>query len=251
VVVTLYDEHVELYDIAFDWDVSDEVDWLLGRFATGDPSVLEPGCGSGRMMEAFARRGIEIVGIDRSPGMVEFARRRLATAGLNAEVIVADMTDFELGRKFGAAICPINTLGHLDAHELGRHLLCVARHLGPGARYLVQVGIVTAGDEPGGSHWKTERAGTALRIDWEGVRRDYARGREEQRSRIEILTGPRQGEVVEEIHVMTMWTAERWREAIAASPFEQVATFDGNVRERPPVPLEQGGGLLWHELVVA
>ena len=125
--MTLYDENVELYDIAFDWDVSDEVDWLLERFGRDCSSVLEPGCGSGRMLEAFARRGIEIVGSDRSSAMVAFARRRLAAAGLTAQVVVADMTDFDLGRTFGAAVCPINTLGHLDEDGLARHLVCVAR----------------------------------------------------------------------------------------------------------------------------
>jgi SAM-dependent methyltransferase len=249
--VTLYDENVELYDIAFDWDVTDEVDWLLERFGRGCASVLEPGCGSRRMLEAFARRGIEIVGIDRSPAMVAFARRRVAVAGLTARVVVADMTEFDLGRTFGAAVCPINTLGHLDEDGLARHLGCVARQLEPGACYLVQVGIVSLGAEPGGSHWETERGGVALRIDWDGVRRDYSAGREEQRSRIEILSGPRQGEVVEELHMMTMWTPATWRAAIAASPFVEVATYDGNVRERPQVDADADGGLLWHELAVA
>jgi hypothetical protein len=27
----LYEEHADLYDLAFDWDVSDEVHWLIAR----------------------------------------------------------------------------------------------------------------------------------------------------------------------------------------------------------------------------
>src|SRR5438067_530685 len=56
----LYTDDAELYDILFDWDVEEEVDWLFERL--GRPaSVLEPGCGSGRMLESFARRGVEAV----------------------------------------------------------------------------------------------------------------------------------------------------------------------------------------------
>ncbi len=52
-VTRLYSDDAELYDIAFDWDLSAEVDWLVERL--GRPrSVLEPGCGSGRMLAALA-----------------------------------------------------------------------------------------------------------------------------------------------------------------------------------------------------
>jgi SAM-dependent methyltransferase len=248
--LTLYDDHVELYDIAFDWDVGDEVAWLLERLDHCQP-VLEPGCGSGRMLEAFARRGVEIVGIDLSPGMVEFARRRLAGAGVTAEALVADMTDFDLGRTFGGAVCPINTLGHLSPEGLARHLVCVARHLEPGARYLVQVGLVDPDDTPDGSYWEAERGEVKLKVGWEGIARDWSRAQEEERSRIEVLTGPRRGEVIEHRHVMTMWTPQTWGQAIARSPFAHVASYDGNVRGRPRVESGARGGLLWHELAPA
>ena len=99
----LYERYAELYDLAFDWDIEDEVEWLLERLGPECRSVLEPGCGSGRVLEALARRGLEVVGLDSSPAMVELARAR----GL--EVVLGDMTDFDLGRTFDGAVCPINT----------------------------------------------------------------------------------------------------------------------------------------------
>lgn len=53
-VAKLYTDDAELYDIAFDWDVGGEVEWLLERLGPGCGSVFEPGCGSGRMLDAFA-----------------------------------------------------------------------------------------------------------------------------------------------------------------------------------------------------
>ena len=63
----LYERHADLYALAFDWDIEGEVDWLLGRLGPDCRSVLEPGCGSDRVLEALVRRDVEVVGIDRSP----------------------------------------------------------------------------------------------------------------------------------------------------------------------------------------
>jgi hypothetical protein len=77
------------------------------------------------------------------------------------------------------------------------------------------------------------------------------RGVSRQRSRIEVLSGPRAGEVVEEVHDMTAWTPATWAEAIESSPFELVATYDGGATGQwPRVDATATGGLLWHELVM-
>jgi hypothetical protein len=46
-VTKLYTDDADLYDIAFDWDVSAEVEWLVDRLGPGRRSIFEPGCGSG------------------------------------------------------------------------------------------------------------------------------------------------------------------------------------------------------------
>lgn len=243
----LYEGDAELYDIAFDWDLSEEADWLVERLEA--TTVLEPGCGGGRMLEALADRGCQVVGIDLSPWMVEISRSRLGT---RAEVFEADMTHFDLGRTFDGAVCPINTLLHFSPAELGRHLHRMARHLESRARYLVQVGLVETDREPfAGSHWEASRGETSLRIDWVDDELDLVRGISRQRSRIEVLSGPRAGEVVEELHEMTAWTPATWAEAIKASPFEEVATYDGGTKGQwPRVDATATGGLLCHELAV-
>ncbi len=250
-MASLYRDDAELYDIAFDWDVEEEVDWLLERLGPGCRSVLEPGCGTGRMLVAFARRGSEVFGFDLSESALAIARRRTAPFAELATVAVADMAEFVLGRTFGGAICPINTLGHLSPAQLATHLECMARHLEPGARYLVQFGLVDPDShEPfAGSHWEASRGETKLRIDWVDEELDAERGQSLQRSRIEVLEGPRAGEVLEELHEMTVWTPATWAEMVAASPLVQLATYDASRRgDRPRVGADATGGLLWHEL---
>jgi hypothetical protein len=65
-VTKLYTDDAELYDIAFDRNVSAEADWLVERPGSESRSVLEPGCGSGRILEALAERGLAQVGLVES-----------------------------------------------------------------------------------------------------------------------------------------------------------------------------------------
>lgn len=246
----LYSEHVDLYDLAFGWDVSEEVDWLVARLGTHCRRVLEPGCGTGRMIEELARRGLEVVGADISPAMVDAARRRLDGAGVPAEIVLADMRDFDLGRVFDGAVCPINTLGYLRPPDLSRHLACMGRHLVPDAVYLVQLPHYgPEGGEAGRtSTWEESRDGVGVRATWTAVDFDVDGMLERQRLRIEVMSGPGTGTVIEEEHLMTFWTPETWAVSVAVSPFVQTATYDGNVDERPLVEPGSRGTLLWHEL---
>jgi len=248
-VTRIYSTEAELYDIAFSWDLSPEADWLVERLGPGCRSVLEPGCGTGRMLEALARRGLEATGLDSSERMAAYARDRLARAGVAAEITVADMADFELGRWFEGAVCPISTIGLLSSEQLARHLEAMARHLVPGSSYLVQQGLAAGEADLWRSEWEAERGEVRLHVVFEALGRDAAARQERSRSRVEILTGQRAGEVVEDLHTSTFWTAETWRTAVAASPLSQVACYDGSLPERPEVDVGQAGGYLWHQLV--
>jgi SAM-dependent methyltransferase len=250
-VTRLYLEHADLYDLAFGWDVSEEVDWLRDQLGGGCRSVLEPGCGSGRMMEALARSGLDVVGIDLSPAMVELARRRLAVSGLAGDVVLADIADFELGRLFDGAVCPISTLAHLSPTQLSHHLERMARHLRSGARYLVQLALYDPSAPCSeGSSWEIEGGGVKLAVRWTIEEVDVERAVQRQRSRMEILAGERAGDVIEEVHTMTAWTPVTWNAAIRASRFDLRAVHDGGEDGWPRVEPGTAGGLLWHVLTL-
>jgi SAM-dependent methyltransferase len=249
-VTRIYGEEAELYDIAFGWDLSPEAEWIVERLGPACRSVLEPGCGTGRMLEALARLGLEAVGLEVSEAMAAYARARLARAGVAADVLLADMADFDLGRRFDGAVCPISTVSLLSPARFAPHLEAMARHLRPHGRYLVQQGVVEDDADLWRSEWEAERDGVSLGIVWEAIDRDPAGPRERSRSRVEVLVGPRAGDVVEDVHENTFWTIAAWVKAVAASPFAQVGCYDGARPERPPVSIEQGGGYLWHELAL-
>ncbi len=61
----------------------------------GDETVIDAGCGSGRVTEALVERlpRGRVIGVDGSPSMIEAARERL---GDRAELHVADLLDLDL-----------------------------------------------------------------------------------------------------------------------------------------------------------
>ncbi len=74
------------YDIIYDADTRKEADLLehvFAMFATAGKTrrVLEPACGSGRLVMEMARRGWSVSGFDGSAKMLDFARERLSKAG--------------------------------------------------------------------------------------------------------------------------------------------------------------------------
>jgi hypothetical protein len=66
-------------------------------------------------------------------------------------------------------------------------------------------------------------------------------GVETQRSRIEIQKGPGAGRVMTEVHRMAAWTPQRWAAAVARSPFNYAAVYDGDDDSRPRCPSVRRG----------
>jgi len=70
---------------------------LLGHVPTHVRRAIDVGCGDGVITRSLARRGIEAVGIDVSPGMIQLARARtdrsLAIEYRQADVMTADLPD--------------------------------------------------------------------------------------------------------------------------------------------------------------
>jgi SAM-dependent methyltransferase len=67
----------------------------LAGLAPGERFV-DLGCGDGRVLAAAARRGARVRGIEVDPELVEQARRRLARAGVDGEVVEGDIFEADL-----------------------------------------------------------------------------------------------------------------------------------------------------------
>jgi SAM-dependent methyltransferase len=132
----------QYYDLAFRSDTKPQADFLeaVARTYCDFPvrRLLEPACGSGRLVAEMSSRGYEVTGFDLSRQALAYARRRLKRRGLQATLCQADMREFRLPGTFDLAYNFVNTFRHLlTEEEARRHLELVAEHLRPGGLYVV------------------------------------------------------------------------------------------------------------------
>jgi SAM-dependent methyltransferase len=96
-------------------------------------TVLELGCGTGRVLTALAKISDEIHGVDASPSMLEVCKRKLLDSPIprcRVSLHVADIASFDLGRTFDLIIAPFRVVQNLDTDSMLHGLFdCVDRHL--------------------------------------------------------------------------------------------------------------------------
>ena len=96
-------------------------------------SVLDAGCGTGRVGIELARRGIEVVGVDIDPGMLSTARNNAPHLDWRLD----DLATFDLHRRFDAIVLAGNVMIFLTPGTEGAVLNNLARHLAPGRSVLI------------------------------------------------------------------------------------------------------------------
>jgi SAM-dependent methyltransferase len=107
-------------------------------------TVLDAGCGTGRVAVELARRGVEVVGVDNDPDMIAAAQAKAP----DLRWIVADLADLTLHDRFDVVVLAGNVVPYVAADRRPAAVAACARHLAPG-------GVLVAG--------------FALRPEWPGV----------------------------------------------------------------------------------
>jgi SAM-dependent methyltransferase len=107
--------------------------------AAADGSVLELGCGTGRVTVPVARRGVRVVGVDRSAPMLARAAARLRRGKLTgvASLVRADIRALPFtSRGFALVMAPYGILQSLTRErDLAAALQSVHRVLRRGGRF--------------------------------------------------------------------------------------------------------------------
>ncbi|MFD0901397.1 class I SAM-dependent DNA methyltransferase [Actinomadura sediminis] len=135
-VAAAYDEtEAEMFAPAA---IDPAVDLLAGL--AGDGRALELGIGTGRVALPLARRGVPVHGIDLSPAMV--ARLRAKPGGDAIGVTIGDFATTRAPGTFTLAYLVFNTVNNLTTQDA--QVSCfenAAAHLGPGGRFVIEVGV--------------------------------------------------------------------------------------------------------------
>lgn len=86
-------------------DVHGEATFCETLLAPG-ATVLDAGCGTGRVAIRLAERGFDVVGVDVDASMLEAARRRAPAL----HWVQADLADLDLGRSFDLVVAAGNVV---------------------------------------------------------------------------------------------------------------------------------------------
>jgi SAM-dependent methyltransferase len=163
-------DYPQYCDIAFQAYTQHEADFVEAACRKYCPfrarRLLEPGCGTGRLITELAARGYQVTGFDVSKPGLRYLRRRLTRSRLYAEIFEAEMSNFRIGQPADAAYCIVNTFRHLLTEQAARgHLKCIARSLRPGGIYILGLNLFPlGGDKEESDCWTQRRCETKVTV---------------------------------------------------------------------------------------
>ncbi|WP_179298305.1 class I SAM-dependent methyltransferase [Mesorhizobium carmichaelinearum] len=100
-------------------------------------SVLDLGCGYGRISNRLAEKGAQVTGLDISPILLKKAEADAAERGVNVKYALGDMRSLPWRDEFEAAFLWYTTFGYFDDADNERVLCEAASSLRKGGRLLI------------------------------------------------------------------------------------------------------------------
>jgi len=77
------------------------VNWIVGKFQlTANSKIIDFGCGPGLYTSRFAKKGIDVTGVDFSKNSLEYARNYAEENGLKINYVQQNYLEFESDEKF-------------------------------------------------------------------------------------------------------------------------------------------------------
>ena len=98
-------------------------------------TILELGCGTGRVMQTLRAEGFEVFGLDYDQQMLAYLKGQDPAA----PVFLADLTGFQLDQKFSLILLPCNTYSTLTSAQRRSALRSISAHLAPGGIFAVSL----------------------------------------------------------------------------------------------------------------
>ena len=145
--------NAEYYDAFLGKNPEDVV--FYRQFLGRDASILELGCGTGRVTFPLAQTAREVVGVDISEEMILRAKEKSDEE--NVSFVIGDITNIELNKKFDLIIAPFRVLQAMETDEMVFNFFAtIKRHLAPGGLSILNVFNPFLNREEMGTKWMQE-----------------------------------------------------------------------------------------------
>lgn len=133
-------EYSAAYDALYaEKDYEAECDLLEGIAEGGSRQleILDLGCGTGSHATVLARRGHTVVGVDRSPAMLDRARAKAESVGADLRLEEGDIRTVRLGHEFDLVVSMFAVIGYQLQNEDVMAALHTARaHMSVGSTFV-------------------------------------------------------------------------------------------------------------------
>jgi len=211
-------DYPQYYDIAFQANTRLETDFIEAacrKYCSFDARrLLEPACGTGRLITELATRGYQVTGFDISQPALRYLRQRLTRHRLHADTLAAEMSDFRVGRSADAAYCLVNTFRHLLTEQAARaHLECIARSVRPGGIYVVGMNLLPSV----AARWTERRGKTKVTVTQRVLRTDLRRRIEDVQVCLMARRGSKEFRLRHAFQLRT-YTRRQFRRLLASVP---------------------------------
>ena len=141
---------------------------LLSQQDVHPKRVLDVCCGTGTMCEMLVHEGLQMAGLDLSPGMIDVAQRKARKKKLDIRYEVMDASTFEMNDTYDAAYSFFDSLNNiLDTTALQNVFHRVYDHLRPGGSWIFDLNTAYA-FEAELFDQEQLRANAKLRYKWRG-----------------------------------------------------------------------------------
>jgi SAM-dependent methyltransferase len=162
-----YDTIASLYDADMALNMPfDDVGFYRALCLEARGTVLEMGCGNGRILLALLAAGVEATGVDRSQPMLDELRRKAHAAGIAARACRMDARALAFRPAFDVVLCPYSLITYMNTAVDAARLVGEARRvLRPRGLFVVDAFVPRAGVDAAGFSLDYRRALGTLTLE--------------------------------------------------------------------------------------
>ncbi len=126
------------YDVLAQMTAPKDADFYRDLVREHGGPVLELGCGTGRVAQSLAERGVEVVGVDTAEPLLSWAREKVAAMLRPPKFVRQDVRTLALERTFPLVVFPYNGFNHMLSHDdIASSLRSVREHLADEGRFVI------------------------------------------------------------------------------------------------------------------
>ncbi|WP_058486151.1 class I SAM-dependent DNA methyltransferase [Defluviitalea phaphyphila] len=209
------------------------IEKILKKFNCKPKLMVELGCGTGTITTLFAKKGIEMIGIDSSENMLAIAKEKAIKNNLDILYLLQDMREFELYGTVDCIISICDSLNYiLEEEEVLQTFKWVNNYLNPKGLFIFDLNTEYKYKYILGENTFAENTKEASYI-WENF---YSEEEKINEYRLTLFIKDKEKNYYnkfEELHYEKMYSIETITNLLKQAGMEVLAVYDAYSFEKP------------------